>query len=582
MLSIKKILLSFALCIPICGNALDDEPVKNQTMPSKPVKKPPSADEQTKNQMLADLGTIKNYFELHYAPAEWKKEYCSWDLNDEIQKAKDAILNTENITTKDYQKIVAKLFNSTRDHHVKVVFYSTEYAYLPFNVIGINDKYFISYIDSDKFSPAFRVSEGDELVMFDQKPIGEAVKKIQMDRFGTSEAGTDRALAELLLTQRIAALGHDVPNGPVSIQIRSKDNNALKSLQLSWTYTPEKITNHMAAGINPKKKSDRDIKNHPFFNKMLIAPFYDFLTAEDHENCFAIGARKSFIPSLGNKWWETSEDCPYYAYLYETPDHRRIGYLRIPLYLVWSPDELASILSFFDQMTDALVIDQINNPGGYIWEMYAILSMLTDHALFTPHHRVAITYDDIEFVNFAIPELEKVQSDEDAVDLLGSTIAGYPVNYQHAQFFLNYCRFILNEWNAGKILSSPTHLQGVDQINPHPIVQYAKPILLLVNHLDFSGGDFFPGIMQDNKRATIMGTKTAGAGGYISYHSFSNRFGIDFFRLTSSIAYRIDQKPLENLGVTPDILYEITEDDFKNGYRGYIKAIQNAIDNLTK
>ena len=62
--------------------------------------------------------------------------------------------------------------------------------------------------------------------------------------------------------------------------------------------------------------------------------------------------------------------------------------------------------------------------------------------------------------------------------------------------------------------------------------------------------------------------------------SFSNRFGIDYFILTGSLAYRIDQNPLENLGVMPDILYEITDEDLRFGYQAYVEKIQNAINML--
>ncbi|CAN5418502.1 hypothetical protein BH09BAC6_BH09BAC6_05030 [soil metagenome] len=125
--------------------------------------------------------------------------------------------------------------------------------------------------------------------------------------------------------------------------------------------------------------------------------------------------------------------------------------------------------------------------------------------------------------------------------LKGETFGGYQTSYQFVQFILHYCQFILDEWKAGHTLSGPVHLMGIDQINPHSTTQFTKPIVLLINHLDFSGGDFFPAIMQDNKRALIVGTKTAGAGGYVSFGSFPNRYGSDFFRLTGSIAYRVNQ-----------------------------------------
>ena len=139
----------------------------------------------------------------------------------------------------------------------------------------------------------------------------------------------------------------------------------------------------------------------------------------------------------------------------------------------------------------------------------------------------------------------------------------------------------MNEWNSGRKLTNPFWIAGVDHINPAP-VHYTKPILLLVNSLDFSGGDFFPAIMQDNKRVTVFGTRTAGAGGYVADIQVPNDIGIDKFRCTESIASRADQNPIENLGVKPDVEYSMTEADFSQNYTGYVKAIQKALGDLVK
>ena len=59
--------------------------------------------------------------------------------------------------------------------------------------------------------------------------------------------------------------------------------------------------------------------------------------------------------------------------------------------------------------------------------------------------------------------------------------------------------------------------------------------------------------------------------------SFPNRFGVSGFRYTGSIAERPDGNPIENLGVTPDVLYKPTEEDLQNGYQGFAAAIHSTL-----
>jgi C-terminal processing protease CtpA/Prc len=140
---------------------------------------------------------------------------------------------------------------------------------------------------------------------------------------------------------------------------------------------------------------------------------------------------------------------------------------------------------------------------------------------------------------------------------------------------------IVAEWDAGHKLTRPYWISGVDHINPAD-VHYTRPILLLTNHLDFSGGDFFPTILQDNKRVTILGSRTAGAGGYVNNVKIPNNIGIDAFRVTESIAERVSGNPIENLGVTPDILYEMTPADYQTNFKPYTSKIQATVDSLIK
>lgn len=556
-----------------------------------------------KSKMIGELDSIKNIFEFQYAPLAWKKNHFGWDLEQEIEKSTQQIIDADQISVKDFQKIVRNFFNSLHDYHTEVLFFSTESAFLPLEIKGTNGRYFITHVDRDLLSPRqYPFHEGDEVVKFNGRPIIEVVDELQQDEFGTVNPGTERALAERLLTKRSGMAGHDVPRGPISLEIRHLGKASTNNYQLIWSYQPEKVSQHsdkiLASTPKESQISSKDKIQH--FNKPWMTPYYkpfenellnqilnQGVEDEDEdsiESPFTIGGKNSFVPQLGRIWWSNNKPL-WKAYIFETANHQLIGYLRIPLYIWRKPsgfEELKNIIALFEERTDAMIIDQVNNPGGTAFHMYAVAALLTNQALSTPKHCMAITHEDIYHAVETIPELEKVDSDLAAEELLGSNFCGYPISYQFVRHWLEFCRFIDEQWKAGKRLTDPYHLYGVDHINPNPDVNYTKPILVLINELDFSCGDFLPAILQDNKRATLMGSQTSGSGGYVLRNSFCSRYGIAGFSITGSIAHRADHQPIENLGVLPDIPYELTENDFQDGFQDYKKAVLKAIDNLLK
>ena len=54
------------------------------------------------------------------------------------------------------------------------------------------------------------------------------------------------------------------------------------------------------------------------------------------------------------------------------------------------------------------------------------------------------------------------------------------------------------------------------------------------------------------------------------------------FSVTGSIAWRLGKMPIENLGVTPDIAYELTPEDYTDGMQGYKKAVNDTLAGLIK
>lgn len=537
---------------------------------------------------LQTLDIIKNSFQVQYAPKEWKKNYYGWDLDSEIEKAKDLVSNSDCMTVKDFQRIVRDFFKSMQDYHVSVNFYSTEVSILPFRVKGADNHYFITYIDRERLSSSvFPFEVGDELLMFDDRQTKDVVKELRENEVGNANDETDYAMAEVILTSRIGSMGHIVPKGPVMITVKSAKNDSIKTYQLIWQHFPEKIA---TPNMNQKapKGFNKGAALRELLGKELTTPLYTHLVnarrldATNNEDRDQLGSRKGFIPVLGKVWWQSDESTSFNAYLYETPERDLIGYIRIPNYFAGEQEasEFAKIIDFMQERSDALIIDQVNNPGGSVFYLYALLSMLTDQPLSAPRHRMSITQKEVMNAATFIPVFEMIETDTDAQNALGETLDGNPVTHQMAQFFLNYFRFIVDEWGQGRTLTKPFYLYGIDHINPHPTSRYTKPILVLMNSLDFSGGDFFPAILQDNNRIVTMGSRTAGAGGFVTGASFPNLFGIANYSYTASIAERADSNPIENLGVEPDIHYKITIEDLQHNYRDFVKSINQTVKSL--
>ncbi|SCA63347.1 Protein CT_858 [Chlamydiales bacterium SCGC AG-110-M15] len=555
---------------------------------------PPSLLQQ---QMLRDLDFVHNNFDAYYAPSEWKKRHFAWDLDTQINKAKASVLANKEVSLKDYHQILRGFFNSTRDYHVSVHSVTTEKATLPFMIKGVKGRYFFVYLDRDKLpKEIFPFEIGDELLEFDGRPVHDVIQEIKHaelgndgTKIGDANDFTDQALAEIYLTSRRDNT-NKIPKGPITLLCRAqkddegKPNSKAKEAQLVWDYFPEWVIDSRQAryAFDPRTLQRKQGINNLFNKQMLPGRWPHLMSLQNHlPSCsHNLGSKKSFLPRLGKIVWEAPESCPFDAYLFLDGMERLIGYVRIPHYVAGAPhvNEFAELMKEFELKTKALVIDQVNNPGGSVFYLYSLASIFAEHPFSTPKHRMKIGQDEVMFSRSCLERFSYISNNQEAKWAFGgSNIDGYPINYQFIQLLKSYCQFIIDEWNEGKMFTDPYHLYGVDKIHVSPKAKYTKDILLLTNELDFSGGDFFPAIMQDNKRAKIMGARTAGAGGYVLQTSHPNNLGVDSFSVTGSIAERVDNNPIENLGVSPDWSYEITEKDVQGEYEGYKNEILSVL-----
>jgi len=542
--------------------------------------------------MVNTLSVIEEIFDTVYAPTQWKSDFANWKLEVEIDRAKERVLGSKEISVKEFQVIVRDFFNSTLDYHVGISFHAREKASLPFFIKRAEERYFFTYINRKSLSKeSFPFKPGDELVSFDGRPIQEVIDEMKLT-LGNNTAETSQALAEFTLVSRRAGSAVKVPKGPVTLAIKRKGEERVVEHQIAWKYTPESI--HYDSLLPPidsvmsnfsKLVEQKDHYRWPMMTSQVALELSDRRKSDGSDDMekFLPGGRKSFVPELGKKIWESDSENPFHAYMYLDEKKRVIGYVRIPSYMAGEKESkaFAAIVKKFDEFTDAMVIDEINNPGGSVFYLYSLVSMLTDTAITTPRHRMSLNAYMVDEALKYREQLKKITTDEEAVKYFKSeTVGGYPVDMTFVDMVRANNQFVIDQWNEGKTLSDPYHIWGVDKINPHREVQYTKPVLVLINELCFSGGDFFPAILQDNERVKVFGTRTAEAGGYVLSQDIPNIFGLKSFSLTGSLAERVDGNPIENLGVTPDIEYQLSAKDLQEGFAEYKKAIQQAISSL--
>lgn len=540
-----------------------------------------------KEQLKKELDYIGQVFATKYAPKAWKERYLNWNLPAQVEASKAIVDQAANL--RQARSAVVELLNSSMDYHVGYSFLSTERATMPFQVKTVEGKTILAFIDRTKLSvKAFPFSEGDEILTMNGRPVADVLEDM-IKVLGKNVPATDLAMADLYLVRRVGSANFPVEQGPVTFAIRRAANNRVATVQLTWEYTPEELSNGLL-GIPDVLRPEPAVPELAMVSPRAL----ETIDTVGAENRFGLGGRKSFLPDFGDRIWETASENTFDAYMYQS-EEGFIGVVRLPSYIpgyssngidaanyTKAVSDFAGILKHFQKFTRAVIVDQNNNPGGSVFYLYALASMFSDQALTVPQHRVALTFEEAQSWLGTIKQLSAVKTEEDVKKIFGenSELTGYPASLALIQSILDYARFYVREFRSGKNISEPYYLYGVDKINPSPAVQYTKPVVLLTNEMDFSGGDFFPAILQDNQRVTIVGTRTAGAGGYVGSTTFPNMFGLGMIAFTGSIAERVDKNPIENLGVTPDVLLPMTLEDYRGGFVKYQTGVKAVVKSL--
>lgn len=294
---------------------------------------------------------------------------------------------------------------------------------------------------------------------------------------------------------------------------------------------------------------------------------------------------------------------------------KRVGFLRIAAYdpgpamddLAVLAADLRWIIGELERKSDYLIIDQTDNPGGILEYSEMLVQALVGkldpakgiHLAVKPTQAFLTSYAD------EISDIESSLSGRGSVSFPGNAAAGAgdlsPLVIRLKEDY----RKVHSAFESYRDLSDPISVEDDSSVLIHEMNQelddliaggnlpdsvarvvsqpqvYTKPIYMLINQLDFSGGDLTPATLQDYGRATIVGVHTAGAGGTVNAFSDHMVASLDW-RMTTSLMVRRDGSYVENKGVTPDIPFAFTIDDYKTGFRGTLQRLLDTIGNGTK
>jgi hypothetical protein len=144
---------------------------------------------------------------------------------------------------------------------------------------------------------------------------------------------------------------------------------------------------------------------------------------------------------------------------------------------------------------------------------------------------------------------------------------------------------VVSQFLTGPLRYPPAYLYGAEVdwplAQPAPGAAYTAPVVVLINGLTYSAGEFCAEMLKQLPNVTAMGDTTGGgSAGGTSFAGYSSPFRLPsgkWFDIGNLDIRRYDGLPWEGLGIPPDILVPQPESDLRAGQD---RQLQAAIDLL--
>lgn len=158
----------------------------------------------------------------------------------------------------------------------------------------------------------------------------------------------------------------------------------------------------------------------------------------------------------------------------------------------------------------------------------------------------------VDQFNNAIADLEAQGMSSLIMDLRDNPGGDYSTVVSMADRVLPQGKIIITEDKNGS-----TNTEYSDQEN-----QLSLPMAILVNGNSASAAELFTGAIQDYGLATVIGEQTYGKGVVQSIFNLPDGSGMKF---TTEKYYTPEGRDIDGVGITPDIVCELSEDAYEDG-----------------
>jgi hypothetical protein len=231
-------------------------------------------------------------------------------------------------------------------------------------------------------------------------------------------------------------------------------------------------------------------------------------------------------------------------------------------------------MAFFNENTDALVVDVMRNTGGGCY-MLTAASFLVPYPFFFFGEEIRVTLDRINSIAAALEAARRAGQTE-LVEIYTAWLEELERAYREKGSLTN------------PLPACSTRMHGNMPARDAQgnVLAYTKPLILLVDDFTISAGDIFSAMLQDNRRGALVGTRTNGAGGSISGWPagiYSESTATNTNTLVTRIGpVEVEGYPrahyIENIGAHADIhLDYMTRENLLTGGRPFVEAFTDIV-----